>query len=270
MKRKFTIFLLLSAVLLSAFLSGCSAPAESSPQPTPSAITDQNGVTTLTNVVVVDLRGTTLELMEQNADSNIQYRYEFVVPNTDSSFWQDAQGTPVSAEQFTRGTSVTVELNKELGQPALERDPILEDSHTFTYRVTCLGEKDLFVRLTGEPRPEAAPFETLTRAQVASGELFQGNSQPLGEQDLDKIVGYLQGIQATVQTQPGEDSVAGGYGITLTLTDGSTLTLVFGGDGYDLSVESEQGISYYCIRGVYLDDLDLLTNHLFGYENVRL
>lgn len=92
----------------------------------------------------------------------------------------------------------------------------------------------------------------------------------MGEQDLDKIVGYLQGIQATVQTQSGEDFIAGGYGITLTLTDGSILTLLFGGDGYNLSVESEQGTNYYCIRSVYLDDLELLTNHLFGYNNVRL
>lgn len=270
MKAKSTVSLLLSAVLLTASLSGCSAPAEESIQPSPSAVTDENGITTLTNVVVMDVRGTTLELMEQSDDPNNLYRYELVVPDTDSSFWQDAQGNPVSVEQFTYRTPVTVELNKELGQPALETAEQEWDRNVFTYRVTCLGENDLSVRLTGEPRPEAAPFETLTRAQVASGELFQGNSQPLGEQDLDKIVGYLQGIQATVQTQPGEDFIAGGYGITLTLTDGSILTLLFGGDGYNLSVESQQGTNYYCIRSVYLDDLELLTNHLFGYDNVRL
>ncbi len=270
MKLKKMLPCLLACALLAVFLSGCSVPAESSPQPAPSAVTDQNGVTTLTNVVVMDVRGTTLELMEQSDDPNNLYRYELVVPNTDSSFWQDAQGNPVSVEQFTYCTPVTVELNKELGQPALEPAEQEWDRNVFTYRVTCLGENDVSVRLTGEPRPEAAPFETLTRAQVASGELFQGNSQSLGEQDLDKVVGYLQGIQATVQTQPGEEPITGGYGLTLTLTDGSTLTLVFGGDGYNLSVESEQGTNYYCIRSVYLDDLDLLTNHLFGYENVRL
>ncbi len=191
MKLKKMLPCLLACALLAVFLSGCSVPAESSPQPAPSAVTDQNGVTTLTNVVVMDVRGTTLELMEQSDDPNNLYRYELVVPNTDSSFWQDAQGNPVSVEQFTYCTPVTVELNKELGQPALEPAEQEWDRNVFTYRVTCLGENDVSVRLTGEPRPEAAPFETLTRAQVASGELFQGNSQSLGEQDLDEVVGCL-------------------------------------------------------------------------------
>ena len=271
MKKK-RFLAVLEAALLLLPLSGCGQEGATI-QPSPADLTvNQDGSTVLSNLTVYDFRGTTLTLQGENDSSGNRYFYQLNVPFVSSEFLQDAQGSPVSPEQFSEGTPVTLVLQSQsLSTPALIPGEGNGDYNQFIYHLQYRREGDFAVRLVNDPRPEAAPFESLTRSQVVSGEIRQGNTVPLGERELDQMVACLQGIQATVQTQPQSQETVGGSVKVLTLTDGSQIVLGReSGVNYTLSVETAEGTSYYCIRGVYLDDLILLTNHVLGYDNVRL
>lgn len=271
MKKKRFLALLAAALLLLP-LSGCGQE-DATIQPSPADLTvNQDGSTVISNLTVYDFRGTTLTLQGENDSSGNRYFYQLNVPFVSSEFLQDAQGSPVSPEQFSEGTPVTLVLQSQsLSTPALIPGEGSGDNNQFIYHLQYRREGDFAVRLVNDPRPEAAPFESLTRSQVVSGEIRQGNAVPLGERELDQMVACLQGIQATVQTQPQSQETVVGSVKVLTLTDGSQIVLGReSGVNYTLSVETAEGTSYYCIRGVYLDDLILLTNHVLGYDNVRL
>ena len=272
MKKKRFLPLLMTAALLLLPLFGCGQE-DATIQPSPADLTvSQGGSTVLSNLTVSDFRGTTLTLQGENDSSGNRYFYQLNVPFVSSEFLQDAQGSPVSPEQFSEGTPVTLVLQSQsLSTPALIPGEGNGDNNQFIYHLQYRREGDFAVRLVNDPRPEATPFETLTRSQVVSGEISQGNTVPLGERELDQMVACLQGIQATVQTQPQSQETVGGSVKVLTLADGSQIVLGReSGVNYTLSVETAEGTSYYCIRGVYLDDLILLTNHVLGYDNVRL
>ncbi len=273
MKKKRFLALLAAALLLLPF-TGCGQE-DATIQPSPADLTvNQDGCTVLSNLTVYEFRGTTLTLQGENDSSGNRYFYQLNVPFVSSEFLQDAQGSPVSPEQFSEGTPVTLVLQSQsLSTPALIPGEGNGDNNQFIYHLQYRREGDFAVHLVNDPRPEAAPFESLTRSQVVSGEIRQGNTVPLGERELDQMVACLQGIQATVQTQPqSQETTGGSNSITvLTLADGSQIVLGReSGVNYTLSVETAEGTSYYCIRGVYLDDLILLTNHVLGYDNVRL
>ena len=271
MKKKRFLALLAAALLLLPF-TGCGQE-NATIQPSPADLTvNQDGSTVISNLTVSDFRGTTLTLQGENDSSGNRYFYQLNVPFVSSEFLQDAQGSPVSPEQFSEGTPVTLVLQSQsLSTPALIPGEGSGDYNQFIYHLQYRREVDFAVHLVNDPRPEATPFESLTRSQVVSGEIRQGNAVPLGERELDQMVACLQGIQATVQTQPqSQETVVGSSSITVfTLADGSQIILD-SSSNYTLSVETAEGTSYYCIRGVYLDDLILLTNHVLGYDNVRL
>lgn len=272
MKKKRFLPLLMTAALLLLPLFGCSQE-DATIQPSPADLTvNQDGCTVLSNLTVSDFRGTTLTLQRENDSSGNRYFYQLNVPFVSSEFLQDAQGCPVSPEQFSEGTPVTLVLQSQsLSTPALVPGEGSGDYNQFIYHLQYRREVDFAVRLVNDPRPEATPFETLTRSQVVSGEISQGNAVPLGERELDQMVACLQGIQATVQTQPqSQETVVGSSSITVfTLADGSQIILD-SSSNYTLSVETAEGTSYYCIRSVYLDEWNLLTSHVLGYDNVRL
>lgn len=274
MKKKRFLPLLMTAALLLLPLFGCGQE-DATIQPSPADLTvNQDGSTVLSSLTVYDFRGTTLTLQGENDSSGNLYFYQLFVPDVSSEFLQDAQGSPVSPEQFSEGTPVTLVLqNQSLSTPALIPGEGSGDYNQFIYHLQYRREVDFAVRLVNDPRPEATPFETLTRSQVVSGEISQGNTVPLGERELDQMVACLQGIQATVQTQPqSQETVGGSNSITvLTLTDGSQIVLGReSGVNYTLSVEMAEGTSYYCIRSVYLDEWHLLTSQVLGSDNVRL
>lgn len=270
MKKKRFLPLLMTAALLLLPLFGCGQE-DATIQPSPADLTvNQGGSTVLSNLTVYDFRGTTLTLQGENDSSGNRYFYQLNVPFVSSEFLQDAQGSPVSPEQFSEGTPVTLVLQSQsLSTPALIPGEGSGDYNQFIYHLQYRREVDFAVRLVNDPRPEAAPFESLTRSQVVSGEIRQGNTVPLGERELDQMVACLQGIQATVQTQPQSQETVGGSVKVLTLTDGSQITLG-SGSNYTLSVETAEGTSYYCIRSVYLDEWHLLTSQVLGSDNVRL
>ena len=271
MKKKRFLALLAAALLLLP-LFGCGQE-DATIQPSPADLTvNQDGSTVISNLTVYDFRGTTLTLQGENDSSGNLYFYQLFVPDVSSEFLQDAQGSPVSPEQFSEGTPVTLVLQSQsLSTPALIPGEGSGDNNQFIYHLQYRREGDFAVRLVNDPRPEAAPFESLTRSQVVSGEISQGNTVPLGERELDQMVACLQGIQATVQTQPqSQETTGGSNSITvLTLADGSQITLG-SGSNYTLSVETAEGTSYYCIRSVYLDEWHLLTSQVLGSDNVRL
>lgn len=270
--RNRTICILLFLVLLLFPLSGCGQE-NATIQPSPADLTvNQDGSTVISNLTVSDFRGTTLILQGENDSSGNRYFYQLNVPDVSGEFLQDAQGSPVSPEQFSEGTPVTLALQSQsLSTPALIPGEGNGDNNQFIYHLQYRREGDFAVRLVNDPRPEATPFESLTRSQVVSGEIRQGNAVPLGERELDQMVACLQGIQATVQTQPqSQETVVGSSSITVfTLADGSQIILD-SSSNYTLSVETAEGTSYYCIRSVYLDEWNLLTSHVLGYDNVRL